>query len=81
VLAAQRDALQRHLAERDIVTSILYPRPIHLMPAYADHAARCPVAERVCRELLCLPMHPCLSDEDVGRVVDGVRSFFGGAAL
>jgi dTDP-4-amino-4,6-dideoxygalactose transaminase len=81
VRAAQRDALQRHLAERDIVTSILYPQPIHLMPAYAAYAARCPVAERVCRELLCLPMHPCLSDDDVGRVVEGVRSFFGRASL
>jgi dTDP-4-amino-4,6-dideoxygalactose transaminase len=81
VLGSQRDALQRHLAERDILTSILYPRPIHLMAAYADGAARCPVAERVCRELLCLPMHPCLSDEDVGRVVEGVRSFFGRALV
>ena len=80
VLTMQRDALQRHLAERDILTSILYPKPIHLMPAYADHAtrhdARCPVAERVCSELLCLPMHPCLSDDDVGRVIEGLRSFF-----
>jgi dTDP-4-amino-4,6-dideoxygalactose transaminase len=49
------------------------------MAAYADGAACCPVAERVCRELLCLPMHPCLSDGDVGRVVEGVRSFFGRA--
>lgn len=80
VLTSHRESLQRHLAKRDILTSILYPRPIHLMPAYADylvrHEARCPVAERVCSELLCLPMHPCLSDNDVGRVVGGVRSFF-----
>jgi len=81
VLTSQRDALQRHLVERDILTSILYPKPIHLMPAYADYAARhdarCPVAERVCSELLCLPMHSCLSDDDVGRVIEGLRSFCG----
>ena len=82
VLTPHRDALQAFLAERGILTAILYPRPIHRMPAYLDYAARfrrtCPEADRACSELLCLPMHPALDDEAVGRVIEGVRGFFAG---
>ena len=80
VLSSVRGGLQAFLADRSILTAILYPKPIHRMPAYAEYVhrfgTRCPVAERVCDELLCLPIHQALSDDDVGRVVAGVREFF-----
>jgi len=84
ILTPERDALQAFLTQRGILTAILYPKPIHRMPAYLDYAARfqraCPVADRVCSELLCLPMHPALADSDVDRVIAGVREFLGAAA-
>lgn len=76
-----RDGLRQHLEERKIHTSILYPVPIHLQPAYRDRvevAGPLPVAERAARELLCLPMHPWLADEDVARVCAAIVDWFHG---
>ena len=33
----------------------------------------CPVAEAACRQLLCLPIHPSLTDDDIDRVMDAAR--------
>jgi len=70
-----RDQLANHLRERDIATGIYYPLPVHKQVAYqrlgyADHL---PVAERVSREVLSLPVHPALTREDLERIVEGVN--------
>lgn len=79
ILSPQRAELQAFLADRGVLTAILYPKPIHQMPAYADHARRagseCPMAARVCSELLCLPIHPALDDRDVALVIEHIRNF------
>lgn len=76
----RRDDLKAYLAERQVVAGILYPQPIHRQPAYLEYVDESTVdlsaSEQACRTLLCLPMHPHLSDEDVARVIDGVVSFF-----
>lgn len=72
VLAADRDRVRSALAELGIETAIYYPTPLHLQPALAARAARCPVAERLCGELLAVPVHEGLDDADVGRVVDAL---------
>ncbi len=81
ILSEQRDALKAHLAESGVLASILYPAPIHLQPAYHEIAAENPVpltqAEEVCRNVLCLPMHPHLTDAEFDSVVQGVLSFRG----
>ena len=71
----RRDALRAELSAAGIETAILYPMPIHLQPAYRDRGLTdtpLPVAERASRELLCLPMNPWLTDEEVARVGDVV---------
>lgn len=71
----ERDALQAHLRERGIDTGIHYPTPVHLQPFYADSGYRCgqfPVAERLCKEILSLPMYPGMSDEQVQYVAEHV---------
>ncbi|MBI4859720.1 MAG: DegT/DnrJ/EryC1/StrS family aminotransferase [Candidatus Riflebacteria bacterium] len=79
VRTPRRDALQAHLTSRGIGTLIHYPIPIHLQPAYkhlqiAEGAL--PVAERMGRELLSLPMFPELTAAQIEEVVAVVRSFF-----
>jgi len=74
----ERDALQAHLKDRGIATAVHYPRPIHLQPAMAAAGGRpgdLPVSERLCREVLCLPLYPELAFEDVRRVAAEVRAF------
>ncbi|MGH8016768.1 MAG: DegT/DnrJ/EryC1/StrS family aminotransferase [Opitutaceae bacterium] len=76
-----RAALQRHLEQQRVIAGVLYPEPVHEQPAYRERVLKPPAglgeAERACRELLCLPVHPHLGDDDVSRVVGAVRSFGG----
>jgi dTDP-4-amino-4,6-dideoxygalactose transaminase len=68
VRTPEREALRLHLAGAGILTSVLYPVPIHRQPAYRDDQLQLPVTEQACRELLCLPMHPGLETADVDAV-------------
>jgi dTDP-4-amino-4,6-dideoxygalactose transaminase len=73
----RRDALRRHLQERGIETSVHYPVPIHLQPAYRDLAMRegaLPQTESAAREVLTLPLFPGMTEEECGRVVEAIRS-------
>ncbi|MBI2814354.1 MAG: DegT/DnrJ/EryC1/StrS family aminotransferase [Opitutae bacterium] len=69
VRTTRRDELQTHLARKDIVCGVLYPMPIHRQPAYHDASLSLPHTEQACAEVLSLPLHPGLKDEDVARVV------------
>jgi dTDP-4-amino-4,6-dideoxygalactose transaminase len=72
---ARRD-LQAHLAAHGIDTLIHYPIPIPRQPALAAvNPADCPVASRVCDEILSLPLHPSLRDEDVDDIAAAVHAF------
>jgi dTDP-4-amino-4,6-dideoxygalactose transaminase len=75
-----RDGLQKFLLERNIVTGLHYPIPLHLQKAYADQGFRegdFPEAEQACREVLSLPMFPGLTEEQQIHVVAGIQEFMG----
>ncbi len=70
--------MQAFLRDRGIATYVHYPVPVHLHPAYADLGyarGSFPVAERACAELLSLPMHAFLSDDEVDAVCEAVWAF------
>jgi len=73
VRTSARGELQAHLSARGVETLIHYPVPIPRMPAMAHvDPADCPVAARACDEILSLPLHPAMADEDVDDVADAV---------
>lgn len=75
IRSQQRDALQAHLKERGIGTAVHYPNPVHFQPFYSngtDRHGQFPVAERVCNEILSLPMYPELTEEQVRVVVSEI---------
>jgi len=76
VRTPKRDELQAHLAKKEIVCGVLYPMPIHRQPAYHDASLSLPQTEQACSEVLSLPLHPGLTDEDIARVVREVKTFF-----
>jgi dTDP-3-amino-3,4,6-trideoxy-alpha-D-glucose transaminase len=79
VRAARRDKLRAHLAAKGIGSGIHYPVPLHLMPAFASAGLKrgdLPNAERACREVLSLPLHPFLAESAVCEVADEVRKFY-----
>jgi len=77
VRTPRRDELQAHLAKQDILCSVLYPMPIHRQPAYHDASLALPQTEQACAEVLSLPLHPGLSDDDVARVAAAVKALLG----
>jgi dTDP-4-amino-4,6-dideoxygalactose transaminase len=67
----QRDALQKHLADRGVQTAVHYPTPIHLQGAYGWlclESGSFPVAERCAKEVLSLPIYAELTDTQVRQV-------------
>ncbi|MBZ0272889.1 DegT/DnrJ/EryC1/StrS family aminotransferase [bacterium] len=80
VATPERDRLAEHLRTHAIGTQVHYPIPIHRQPAFAELGYRYgafPVAERLSREILSLPLFPEMTDGEIERVIAGVRSFFG----
>ena len=80
IRVAERDSLKQHLEVQGVKTAILYPVPIHLQPGYKSivecPGGALPVTEQVAREILCLPIFPELSDDQVGTVIQAVQSYF-----
>jgi dTDP-4-amino-4,6-dideoxygalactose transaminase len=79
VRTRERDALLAWLREREIDAVVRYPTPIHLQPAFASKGWRpgqFPVAEALAKELLCLPIRPDISLEEVDYVCGCVGQFF-----
>jgi perosamine synthetase len=73
-----RDRLARHLEDQGIATRVYYPSPIHQSPLYRRLGfahVKCPEAERAAAEVLSVPVHPALGEEDVHRIVQAIRGF------
>lgn len=78
VQSEKRDELQKHLGENDVQTGIHYPIPIHLQKAYENLGYKngdFPEAEKQAPKLLSLPMFPELSEDQIKKVCDAVKSF------
>jgi dTDP-4-amino-4,6-dideoxygalactose transaminase len=75
----RRDELQAWLKSHGVSTGIHYPVPVHLQKAMTFlgyRAGDMPVTERVCSEILSLPMYAELSDEEITCVVANVKGFY-----
>ena len=72
VRVPHRDRVLKELHAAGIGAGIHYPVPVHLTAAYAGLGyaeGAFPVAERIARELLCLPIFPEITAEQQERVV------------
>lgn len=75
VLTPRRDLVAEHLREHGIETLVHYPVPITRQPALAACEPRpCPVADRVCGEVLSLPLYPGLPAEAVDTVAAALQT-------
>ena len=73
----RRDEFVELLRQRGVGTGIYYPIPVHQQKpfvalGYGDQ--RYPVAERLCREVVSIPVHPSLTDDEVGTVITAVNA-------
>lgn len=82
--ACCRDWLKQQLQEAGVTTIIYYPIPIHRQPAYASLGygpGSLPITERLCAEVLSLPIFPELTAEQQDSVIAAVRSLVGAEAV
>ena len=76
VRVPDRERLRAHLLARGVESAVYYPIPLSRQPALSGIAhAPTPNAERFCAETLALPVHECLSQGDVGQVIEALRAF------
>ena len=76
----QRDALKKHLDEQGIPNMVYYPIPLHRQKAFEPYVTEndsFPVSETICGEVLSLPMHTELDDEQIERIILAIKSLFG----
>jgi len=74
-----RDDLRDYLLKQGVQTAVHYPIPLHLQPAFEFlelGEGAYPESERAAREVLCLPIYPEMTEEQIGIVVEAVRSYF-----
>jgi dTDP-4-amino-4,6-dideoxygalactose transaminase len=80
IRAHRRDELLQFLNKNEIEAKIHYPRPIHLQPAakvLGYPPGRFPKAEQDCREIITLPAHQHLSDDEIEHTIHMVKKFYG----
>ena len=70
-----RDALKEKLARQGITTEVYYPLPIHRQPLYHQLAYNdfLPGAEKAAQEVLSLPVHPALGEEEMFKICSVVK--------
>jgi len=74
-----RDDLEKYLSEVKIGAKIFYPLPLHKQPLYESmcRGLSLPEAEIAAREVLSLPVHPGLTDDDLKYIEEAFYKFSG----
>ncbi|MEM5829233.1 MAG: DegT/DnrJ/EryC1/StrS family aminotransferase [Candidatus Aenigmatarchaeota archaeon] len=74
----KRDELKEFLEKREIQTAVYYPLPIHKQKFYQQlgYKDSLPVAEKLSKEVLSLPVHPSLTKRDLDLIVNSIKEFF-----
>ena len=78
IVGADRDALVKHLQEKEIPCGVYYPIPLHSQKAYADaryNESDFPVTNQLVKEVISLPMHTELDDEQIAYITQTIIDF------
>jgi dTDP-4-amino-4,6-dideoxygalactose transaminase len=78
IVDADRDGLLQHLQNKGIPCAIYYPIPLHSQKAYVDSRYKedhFPVTNQLVKEVIALPMHTELDEEQIQFIADSVLEF------
>jgi dTDP-4-amino-4,6-dideoxygalactose transaminase len=79
ICAARRDQLKAYLQENGVGSEIYYPLSLHQQACFRDLGYRegdFPESEKAAREVLALPVHSALTEQDVDYVCQQIRAFY-----
>ena len=77
--AQKRDELASFLKENGIGTCVYYPVPLHLQKCFSYLGYKkgdFPVAEKLCEEVLALPIYPEITEDEVSYVCEKIKEFY-----
>ncbi len=80
IIDANRDGLMQHLLDKGIPCAIYYPIPLHAQKAYLDVRYKeedFPNTNKLVKEVLSLPMHTELDDDQIDFITNAVLEFLG----
>ncbi len=72
----KRDELAAHLKAKGIPHAIYYPVPLNKLPVFADATHPLPETDRACDEVISLPMHTELTQDQQAYIVESVIEFY-----
>jgi len=78
IINADRDGLMQHLLKKEIPCAIYYPIPLHAQKAYLDSRYKeedFPVTNQLVKEVISLPMHTELDEEQIQFITDSILEF------
>ncbi len=78
IMNGQRDALVKHLGEKGIPCGVYYPIPLHRQKAYLDERykeADFQVTNQLVKEVISLPMHTELDEEQIDFITSTIIAF------
>lgn len=73
-----REGLQKHLNDKGIANAVYYPVPLHQQKAYRDERYQdgdFPIAEKLAANVMSLPIHTEMTDEQLKFIADAVLEF------
>ena len=73
----KRDKLKMYLSDANIPSMIYYPKPMHDQIAYKKYSNgdNLKISTDLCQEVLSLPMHPYLSEDQVIYITEKIKKF------
>lgn len=79
ILAKKRNSLARYLKNKKIEVKIHYPKPLHLQKAsriFGYKKGDFPIAEKQANQLLTLPVHQFLTNDQIFYTVESIKKFY-----
>ncbi|SFZ92701.1 dTDP-4-amino-4,6-dideoxygalactose transaminase [Flaviramulus basaltis] len=76
IRSKRRDELKNYLNKKGVETLIHYPIPIHKQSAYKEfNKLSLPITEQLHGEVLSLPLHQLLTDDEIKMIIENVLAF------
>jgi len=75
----RRGELKKCLKKKGVETNIYYPIPLHLQPALLFLGCKkgsFPVTEKICQEVISLPLYPEIETFKIRRIVHKIKNFY-----
>jgi dTDP-4-amino-4,6-dideoxygalactose transaminase len=79
ILTNEKERLIEYLNDNGVGTANFYPVPLHLQKAFKNlnyKEGSLPIAEKICKQTVCLPVFPELNDEEQKYVIENIKKYF-----